>query len=110
MAFALADQHLDHDEIRMSELFVPRPASSAVFRVKDARLTASGIFPGDIAIIERNQRLRPGRVALVSVDGKTQLVRLVQEGRRLTFEDLPPHDVSVDVIGIVTRILRVYIA
>jgi len=30
----------------------------------------------------------------------------VQENRRFTFEDLPPYDFSVDVIGIVTRLLR----
>lgn len=110
MAFARAEDHLDHDEIRMSELFVPRPASSVVFRVKDTRLTASGIFPGDIAIVERDQLLRPGRVALVSVDGKTQLVRIVTDGGRLTFEDLPPYDVSVDVLGIATRLLRIFVS
>lgn len=109
MAFARAEDHLDHDEIRLSELLVPRPASSAVYRVKDSRLSVAGIFPGDIAIIERNQRVRSGCIVLVNVDGKSQLVRAVQEDRRLTFEDLPPYDVSIDLIGVVTRVLRVYV-
>jgi SOS-response transcriptional repressor LexA len=109
MAFARAEDHLDHDEIRLSELLVPRPASSAVYRVRDDRLVPYGIFPRDIAIIERDQRLRPGAMALVSVEGKSRLVRILQDGGRMTFEDLPPHDVSVDVIGVATRVLRVLV-
>ena len=109
MAFALADDHLDHDEIRTEDLLVPRPAFSCRFYVKDDQLAPCGILRGDLTIVERNQRLRGGRVALVNVDGKSRLVRVLQDGGRFSFEDLPAHDVSVDVIGVATRVLRVLV-
>lgn len=109
MAFALAEDHLDHDEIRTESLLVPRPASSYRYYVKDDRLASCGILRGDLAIIERDQRLRGGRIVLVSVDGHTRLVRVLQDKGRFAFEDLPEHDVSVEVIGIATRILRILI-
>jgi SOS-response transcriptional repressor LexA len=109
MPFARADDHLDHDEIASTDLFVPRPDVSYRFYVTDNRLAAYGILPGDLAIIERGHALRAGRFALVSIDGRSRLVRVIRDGSKLSFEDFPPHAVTIEVIGTATRILRVFL-
>jgi len=109
VSFAHADAHLDHDEIRLADLLVPRPASSYVYRVRGSEFGRWGIFQGDIAIIERALPLKAGRIALVSVDGTKRLAKLLRLNGRLTFADIPTGDVAVDVIGVATRILRVLV-
>ena len=106
MAFARSSDHLDGDELSISELVVPRPNSSAFYRVRDQRLAAVGIFAGDLAIIDRDQPLRGNAIALVSVDGVPQLVRIRKEGSRFSFDDLPADDVPIEYLGLGSRLVR----
>lgn len=106
MAFARSSDHLDGDEQSISELVVPRPNSSAFYHVRDQRLAAVGIFAGDLAIIDRDQPLRGNAIALVSVDGVPQLVRIRKEGSRFSFDDLPADDVPIEYLGLGSRLIR----
>jgi hypothetical protein len=106
MAFAKSTDHLDGDEQSIARIVVPRPSSSVLYRVRDQRLADAGIFAGDLAIIDRDQPLRGNAIALVSVDGVPQLVRIRREGGRFTFDDLPTDDVPIDYLGLGSRLIR----
>ena len=106
MAFARGVDHLDGDEISIAELVVPRPNSSVLYRVRDQRLAAAGIFAGDLTIIDRDQPLRGNAIALVSVGGAARLVRIRREGGRFTFDDLPVEDEPIEYLGLGSRLIR----
>lgn len=106
MAFARGVDHLDGDEISIPTLVVPRPNASFLYRVRDDRLAAEGIHPGDLLIIERGQRLQAGRIALVAMEGHHRLVRVLQEQGRFTFADVPSDGIAVTLVGIASRVIR----
>jgi SOS-response transcriptional repressor LexA len=109
MAFAKSTDHLDGDERPFSDFVLPRPHASAVYRVKDDRLAEAAIVAGDVVVIERDQPLRGGRIALVRVGGATRLVRVVRSGGSFAFRDMPDQDEAVEVIGIASRVVRALI-
>ncbi|HEX6641853.1 MAG TPA: S24 family peptidase [Thermoanaerobaculia bacterium] len=106
MGFARSVDHLDGDEISFSDFVVPRPHSSVLFRVRDSRLAAHAILSGDVIVVERDQPLRDGRIALVNAGGEVRLARVYGDGSRFTFDELPDEDVSVELLGIASRIIR----
>lgn len=106
MAFARGVDHLDGDELSITEFVVPHPNSSVLFRVKDDRMADYAILRGDVAVIDRTPRLKEGRIALVSVDGEARLVRVARDGQRFTFAGLPSEEAAVELLGIASRIVR----
>ena len=106
MAFARGVDHLDGDELSIPEFVVPHPNSSAIFRVKDDRMTQYAILRGDVAIIERGHPLKAGRIALVNVDGDTRLVHVLRDGSRVMFEGLDDTATNLVLLGTASRIIR----
>lgn len=106
MAFARGVDHLDGDELSITEFVVPHPNSSVLFRVKDDRMVEQSILRGDVVVVDRTSRLKEGRIALVSVDGDARLVQVERDGARFTFAGLPSEDATVELLGIASRIIR----
>jgi SOS-response transcriptional repressor LexA len=106
MGFARSIDHLDGDEISFADFVAPRPHASTLFRVKDDRLAEHAILTGDVVLVERNQPLREGRMALVTVEGEPRLVRVCRDGARFTFDGVPGEDTSVELLGIGSRVVR----
>jgi SOS-response transcriptional repressor LexA len=106
MGFARSVDHLDGDEISFSDFVVPRPHTSVLFRVRDSRLAAHAILSGDLIVVDRDQPLRIDRFALVNAGGEVRLVRVYRDGSRFTFDDVPDEDVSVEFLGIASRVIR----
>jgi SOS-response transcriptional repressor LexA len=106
MGFARSVDHLDGDELSITEFVVPRPHSSVMFHVKDDRLAAHAILSGDVIVVERHQPIRVGGFALVNAGGEVRLAHIYRDGSRFTFDDLADEDVSVEVLGIASRVIR----
>lgn len=106
MAFARGVDHLDGDELSIEAFVVPHPNSSMLFRVPDDRMTAHAILRGDVAVVDRTERLKDGRIALVNIGGEARLVRVGRSGASYTFDDRPPEDTTVEFLGIASRIIR----
>lgn len=106
MGFARAIDHLDGDELSITDLVVPRPNASFIYRVKDSGLAYAAVLPGDVVIVERGQALRSGRIALVSVDSEPRLVQVFRDGRQFTFDGLGSYEDAIEVLGIASRIVR----
>ena len=108
MAFALAVSHLDGDEIELTQLAVPRPASSILYTVPDMQLAGAGLLEGDYVVVERDRPLLPGAFALVAVDGAMGLVRVRRQAGRLVPDGLRTES-EVEKIGMPTRVIRVLV-
>ncbi|HUP60766.1 MAG TPA: S24 family peptidase [Thermoanaerobaculia bacterium] len=106
MAFARGVDHLDGDELSLPALVVPRPNVSFVYRARDDRLAADGIYRGDLLIIERGQQVKAGRIALITTDCHHLLVRVLQKDGRFTFAEMPDDGSDVELFGIASRVVR----
>jgi SOS-response transcriptional repressor LexA len=106
MGFARAVDHLDGDELSITDLLVPRPKASFIYHVKDAQLADASILTGDIVVVERGRPLGRGRIALVSVDGELRLVRVLRNGRQFVFDGISAFEESVQLVGIASRVIR----
>lgn len=107
MGFARSVDHLDADELSIEDFVVPHPNSSVLYRVADDRMMPHAILRGDVAVVDRTERLNEGRIALVSVDGETRLVRVTRTDSGYTFTDRTPDGATVEFLGVASRIIRV---
>jgi SOS-response transcriptional repressor LexA len=106
MGFARAIDHLDGDELSITDFLLPRPNVSSIYHVKDDRLAHAAILEGDMVIVERGQPLRGDRIALVSVDGESRLVRVFRNGRQFVLDGISSSGDSVELLGIASRVIR----
>ena len=107
MGFARAIDHLDGDELSITDFVVPRPDVSFIYRVTNDRLAHLSILEGDMVMVERGQPLRGDRIALVNVEGESRLVHVFRDGRQFVFDGLSSGDEgSVQLLGIASRVIR----
>ena len=109
MSFARSVDHLDGDQRSFFSFVVPRPNSSAIYRVRDDRLAAHAIVAGDVVVIDRDQPLQAGRIALVRVGESSRLVVVVRNGTGFGFDGLRVADEPIEILGIASRVVRALI-
>jgi len=70
----------------------PSPAATCVVRASGDSMTGAGIFPGDIAVVNRARNAVSGCIVLALVDGKFTIKRyLVREHCVLLHAENPSH-------------------
>ena len=67
-----ADDYLEQP-LDLNELLITHPAATFAVRVAGDSMIGAGIFPGDIAIVDRAVTARDGHVVLAVVDCERQL-------------------------------------
>ena len=108
-----ADDYLDQP-LDFNELLIENPAATFAVRISGESMTGAGLYPGDIAIINRARRPANGNVILALVDGDFTIKRYRNRGGqiRLTpenpaFPDIPiTADSAFEVWGVVTHSIR----
>lgn len=108
-----ADDHLDRP-LDFNELLVENPASTFAVRIAGESMTGAGLFPGDIAIVNRARTPAPGNVVLALLDGEFTIKRYRPQGTRIlltaenpAYPDLVvPEDAGFEVWGVITRSIR----
>jgi DNA polymerase V len=93
---------------------IEHPAATFAIRIEGESMTGAGIFPGDIAIVDRAREPVDGNVILALLDGaftvkryriKDGTVRLQAENP--AFPDMPLSDgQSFEVWGVIKRCIR----
>lgn len=84
------------DLISFDEWLQPNKEASFLVRVVSAALTAEGILPGDVLVVERGRRARVGDIVVAEEEGQTGVRKLTSSARPLT------------VLGVVTAVVRKY--
>lgn len=67
----------------LHEHVVSRPASTFFVRAIGDSMTGSGIFPGDILVVDRAIHAVPGRIVIAVVNGELTVKRLVRDAQGL---------------------------
>lgn len=80
-----ADDYLDRP-LDFNELLVANPDATFAVRVVGDSMIEAGIFPGDIAIVDRSQTASDRTIILAILDGEFTIKRYRQRGDRRWLE------------------------
>ena len=77
-----AGDHLEK-ALSLEELIVHRPTSTFYVRAEGNAMKASGIYDGDILVVDRSLNPGNGSVIIVSLDEEVIIRRFVKKGNRI---------------------------
>jgi DNA polymerase V len=108
-----ADDYLDRP-LDFNELLIQNPAATFAVRLASDSMIGAGLFPGDIAIVDRSVAPTPGCIVLALLDGEFTVKRYRPRagGAMLVAENpaFPTIEVtaeqSFEVWGVVTKSIR----
>ena len=76
-----ADDYLDRP-LDFNELLVQNPAATFAVRISGESMTGAGLFPGDIAVVDRSLTPFNGCIVLALIEGEFTIKRYCLRGRR----------------------------
>ncbi|MCW6512068.1 LexA family protein [Lichenifustis flavocetrariae] len=77
-----ADDHLDRP-LDFNELLVTNAAATFAVRIAGESMTGVGLFPGDIAVVDRSRAPAEGSIVLALLDGEFTIKRYRTKGGRV---------------------------
>lgn len=69
--------------IDLNEHLIEHPAATFLVWVSGDSMTGTGIYDGDLLVVDRSVQAAPGHIVVVAVDGELTLKRLARSGGRL---------------------------
>ena len=108
-----ADDHLDRP-LDFNELLIKNPAATFAVRIAGESMIDAGLFPNDIAIVNRSLQPVSGNIVLALVNGEFTIKRyrksaagVFLQAANLTFSDLViTEDIDFHVWGVITNSIR----
>ena len=108
-----ADDYLEHP-LDFNELLIRNPAATFAVRLASDSMTGAGLFPGDIAVIDRSVTPTPGCIVLALIDSEFTIKRyrprdgkIVLQAENPAFPDIEvTSDRAFEVWGVVTKSIR----
>ena len=109
-----ADDYLD-SPLDFNELLVSNPAATFAVRISGESMTGAGLFPGDVAVVDRSLTPSNGSIVLALIDGEFTIKRycVVEGGIVLLAENprFPNIEISaetgLEVWGVVKHSIRI---
>lgn len=110
-----ADDYLDRP-LDFNELLIANPAATFAVRIGSDSMINAGIFPGDIAIVDRSVTPKNGDIILALIDNEFTIKRYRKQGVRTwlqaenpAYTDIPVDDESnFQVWGVVGHTIRIH--
>lgn len=108
-----ADDYLEQP-LDFNELLIVHPAATFAVRVAGDSMTGVGIFPGDIAVVDRAVTAADKSIILAVLDGEFTIKRYRTRGGRAWLESANPNykdmaineDRAFEVWGVIRRTIR----
>jgi len=108
-----ADDYLD-SPLDFNELLIRNPAATFAVRLSSDSMTGAGLFPGDIAVVDRSVTPTAGCIVLALLDGEFTVKRYRPRGNGLVLEaenaSFPDIEISAErafeVWGVITKSIR----
>ena len=108
-----ADDYLDRP-LDFNELLIENPAATFAVRVAGESMIGAGIFPGDIAIVNRARQPADGAIVLALLGAEFTIKRYRCKGKRVwlqaenpAFKDIEiDEDSAFEVWGVISKSIR----
>ena len=97
--------------LSLAHLLIPNPEHTLLLRVAGESMEGAGIRHGDLLVVERQRRAKPGQVVVALVDGGFTLKRLIWRHNRWWLEAAhpayPPLELGEGRLwGVATQVIR----
>jgi DNA polymerase V len=76
--------------VNLQALVVPRPRATVLLRVSGTSMRDAGIAPGDLLVVDRSLRPRPGQIVVARLGDGFTLKRLVHTASGLALQPANP--------------------
>jgi DNA polymerase V len=108
-----AEDYLERP-LDFNELLIQNPPATFAVRISGDSMTGIGLFPGDIAIVNRALQATHGAIIIALVDGAFTIKRYDKRGVHVQLQAENPHyspivirdDMDFEVWGVVTSAIR----
>lgn len=108
-----ADDYLDRP-LDLNELLIVNPPATFAVRIGGDSMIGAGIFPGDIAIVDRSLSPADRSIILAMVDGQFTVKRfrcrrgkIWLEAENETYEDFPiTEGMTLEIVGVIHNTIR----
>jgi DNA polymerase V len=108
-----ADDYLDRP-LDFNDLLIENPTATFAVRIAGESMTGVGLFPGDIAVVDRSRTPIEGSIVLALLSGEFTIKRYRKKGARIwlqaenpAFGDILLNDETVfEVWGVITKSIR----
>lgn len=108
-----ADDYLERP-LDFNELLIAHPAATFAVRIQGDSMVGLGIFPGDIAVVDRAETATDGRIILALLDGQFTVKTFRRSGPKIWLEAANPtyrvmpitEDTNFEVWGVVRHSIR----
>ena len=108
-----AEDYVDRP-LDFNELLIEHPAATFAIRIEGDSMTGAGIFPGDIAVVDRAKKPVNGSIVLALLDGaftvkryRTKSGAVWLHAENAAYPDMPISETSsFEVWGVITRSIR----
>ena len=77
--------------IDLNEELIPRPNSTFIVRARGDSMTGSGIYPGDLLIVDRSLSPRNGSIIIAVLDGELSVKGLELNNDQVTLSSSNPN-------------------
>src|ERR1700683_937070 len=108
-----ADDYLD-GPLDFNELLIENPAATFAVRIAGESMTGAGLFPGDIAVVDRARTANDGSIVLALLAGEFTIKRYRKKGARTWLQAENPafanieinEDSGFEVWGVIAKSIR----
>ena len=108
-----ADDYLDRP-LDFNELLIENPDATFAVRIVGDSMVGAGIFPGDIAVVDRSKTATDRSIILAILDGEFTVKRYRKSGKRQWLEAENPNykaielteDSAFEVWGVIRKSIR----
>ncbi len=91
-----ADDYLDKP-LDFNELLIENPEATFAVRVAGDSMIGAGIFPNDIAVIDRSRTAADGSIIIALLDGEFSIKRYRQRGNRRWLQAENPNYKAIEL-------------
>lgn len=108
-----ADDYLDQP-LDFNELLIENPAATFAVRIAGESMTGAGLYPGDIAVVDRSRTPVDGSIVLALLGGEFTIKRYRRKGARIWLQAENPgfgdinlnEESSFEVWGVIAKAIR----
>ena len=91
-----ADDYLDRP-LDFNELLIQNPAATFAVRISGESMTGAGLFPGDIAVVDRSLSPTHGCIVLALIEGEFTIKRYCRSGGMIVLQAENPAFPSIPI-------------
>jgi DNA polymerase V len=108
-----ADDYLDRP-LDFNDLLIENPAATFAVRIAGESMKGVGLFPGDIAVVDRSRTAVDGSIVLALIAGEFTIKRYRKKGARVWLQAENPafknielnEDSAFEVWGVIAKSIR----